>query len=95
MAVVGQTTIDFGTAAARTVDASVVVTGQAAILSNSKVEAYLMGDTSADNSADEHIIGNSMLRLTCGSIVAGTGFTIFAIADFDLVGQFTVQWVWA
>lgn len=95
MAEVGTATMDFGTAAQRTVDASVVVTGQAGIVSGSKVEAYLMGNTSADNSPDEHIIARSMLALTCGDIVAATGFTIYGVADFDLVGQFTVQWVWS
>ena len=96
----GTATLDFGTAASKTLDTSVVVTGQAAIASGSKVEAYLMGDTTSDHSADEHIMAVSMMGLVCGAIVAGTGFTIYAnvrddIAKAGLTGQFTVQWVWS
>ena len=96
----GSTTLNFGTAASKTLDVSAVVTGQTAILAGSKVEAYLMADTTADHSADEHIMAASMFRLTCGDIVAGTGFTVYAVgedylAKAGLTGQFTIQWVWS
>ena len=96
---IGTATIDFGSASAKTLDTSVNVTGQSSILSGSVAEAYLMGSTTSNHSADEHIMASSMIDLTCGSIVAGTGFTIYAQARDDiskagLTGQFTVQWVW-
>ena len=100
MATTGTATLDFGAASAKTLDTSIAVTGQAAIISGSVAEAYLMGSTTADHSADEHIMSSSMMDLTCGSIIAGTGFTIYAQARDDiskagLTGQFTVQWVWS
>ena len=96
----GQATLDFGTAGSKTLDMTVLVTGQAAILAGSKVEAYLMGDTTADHSADEHIMASTMLRVVCSDIIAGTGFTIYAVCDdaiakAGLTGQFTIQWVWS
>lgn len=93
----GTATLNFGTAASRTVDASVAVTGQAAIASGSQVEAFFQGATTADHSADEHIMAVDMIRLACGDIVAGTGFTVYGMFDHQsgVSGQFTVQWVWA
>ena len=96
MGAVGTSTVNFGTAVARTLDVSVVVTGQASILSGSVAEAFLMASTTSDHSADEHVMASSMLDLTCGDVVAGTGFTIYAtardeIARAGLVGQFTIQ----
>ena len=96
----GTATLNFGAAASKTLDTTVAVTGQTAIVSGSKVEAYLMGDTTADHSADEHIMAASMFRLACSDIVAGTGFTIYAVgedylAKAGLTGQFTIQWVWS
>lgn len=92
----GTATIDFGTGTQRKVDASVVVTGQAAILTSSHVEAFMQGDTTADHSPDEHVIGKSMIDLVCSDIIAGTGFTIYGIYDHQsgVTGQFTVHWVW-
>lgn len=93
----GTATLTFGTAASRDIYAEAVVTGQTGILSTSKVEAYFMAVTTADHSADEHILATSMMDLTCGAIVAGTGFTIYALAreTQGLVGSWTVNWVWA
>lgn len=93
----GTATLTFGTAASRDIYAEAVVTGQAGILSTSKVEAYFMDDTTADHSADEHILAGSMMDLVCGSVVAGTGFTVYALAreKQGLVGGWTVRWIWA
>ena len=92
----GAETLTFGTADSRDIYATAVVTGQAAIISGSKCEAYFMADTTADHSADEHILAATMMDLVCGDIVAGTGFTIHAWAreKQGLVGSWTVQWVW-
>lgn len=89
----GTATLDYG---ATPVDgASVAVTGQAGILTGSAVEAWFMADTTADNGVDEHLMAGTLAKLTCGSIVAGTGFTIFA-DNIGLLatGQFSVRWVW-
>lgn len=92
----GTATLTFGTAASRDIYAESVVTGQAAILSTSKVEAYFMADTTSDHSADEHILAASMMDLVCGAVVAGTGFTIYAWAreKQGLVGGWSVRWIW-
>ncbi len=87
----GVTTINFGSAPGD-VNTSVVVTGQGSIGTGSQVEAYLMADDTPDHNADEHVL--VPIRLRCGAIVAGTGFTIYAFSDWVLTGQFNVHWVW-
>jgi hypothetical protein len=89
----GTAVLDFGATPAE--NASVVVTGQAGILTTSHVEAFMMRDSTTDNGVDEHEEAAAMLRLVCGSIVAGTGFTIYAFSLGALaMGQFTLHWVW-
>lgn len=93
---VGTTTLDFGAASAKTRDTSVVVTGQTAILAGSKIEAWLMGSTTSDHSADEHIMAAQLLDITTSVAVAGVGFTIYGlVVNGTMHGQFTVQWVWS
>lgn len=87
----GTATINFGVAPGTNL-VSVAVTGQTAIASGSHAEAFFMGDTTADHNADEHQFAD--IKLVCGSIVAGTGFTIFASTQLRLTGTFTVHWVW-
>ena len=58
-------------------DTSVAVTGQAAIASGSLVEAWIFPATTADHSADEHVV--ETIKVMAGNVVAGTGFTIYAI----------------
>lgn len=96
----GAATLTFGNAASRDIHAETVITGQATIGAASKVEAYLMGDSTADHSVDEHIMAATMADLVCHTVVAGTGFTITAlvrdeISKAGLVGDFSVRWVWA
>lgn len=93
----GTATLNFGAAAAKTVDAFVVVTGQAAYLSASSLaEAFMQGDSTADHSADEHVMAQQMLDLLVSDLVDATGFTIYATVreGAGLTGQFTVHWVW-
>lgn len=90
----GTATLSFGTGAGTT-EASVVVTGQTGILSNSHCEAHIEYDSTATHSADEHLMVKRDLALACGTIVVGTGFTIYAsTGDWRLTGDFTVRWVW-
>jgi len=89
----GTAVLNFGATPAD--EASIAVTGQAGIVSGSHAEAFFMQETTADNGADEHAEAAALCPLICGSIVAGTGFTIYAhpLAAFGL-GQFNVNWVW-
>lgn len=91
----GTTTIDFGAFPGKS-DASVAVTGQAAIVAGSLVEAWLYPVATADHSADEHMVES--IRVVAGNIVAGTGFTIYAfnsceyaepVASLGLLGRFS------
>lgn len=70
----GTATLDFGAFPGKS-DASVAVTGQAAILSNSLVEAWLFPAATTDHSADEHLV--EKLRVIAGAPTAGVGFTIY------------------
>lgn len=72
----GTTTIDFGAFPGKS-DASVDVTGQGSILSNSLVEAWLFPVGTVDHSADEHLV--ETLKIVAGNVQAGTGFTIYGI----------------
>jgi hypothetical protein len=91
----GTATIDFG-AWPGSNEASATVAGQADIEATSGVEAWFMGDdTSADHTAADHRYAPCFIHLTCGSIVAGTGFTIFARSTEKMTGTWSVRWVWA
>lgn len=91
-AATGSATLDFG--ATPTHDfASVAVTGQAAILAGSLVDAWIRLEATADHSADEHRV--EALDITVGNIVAGTGFTIYGKPrEGTTWGRFTISWVW-
>ena len=71
----GVTTINFGAFPGAS-DASVAITGQTGILVGSIIEAWLVAQPTADHTADEHRV--ETISVTCGNIVAGTGFTIYA-----------------
>ena len=74
-------------------DTSLVITGQAAIVAGSLVEAWMRPGTTADHLADEHWVEE--LVVTAGAIVAGTGFTIYGrTRNFRLHGLWTVAWAW-
>jgi hypothetical protein len=71
----GSTTIDFGAFPGAS-DARVDVTGQASILANSLVEAWIIPVATVDHTADEHMVES--IRVIAGNIQAGVGFTIYA-----------------
>lgn len=94
MAATGTAVLDFTTTPSE--QASVVVTGQANIQTTSLVEGFFMDTTTADNGSDEHQEAAALCPLVCGTIVAGTGFTITAHPIAALgVGTFTVAWAWS
>lgn len=72
---VGTATIDFG-AFPGSSHATVAVTGQAAIVAGSVVQAWIRPVATADHSADEHML--ETIKVHAADIVAGTGFTINA-----------------
>lgn len=76
----GVAEIDFGSFPG-TSDASLTVTGLTGIISSSLVEAWLMPDTTADHSADEHLLEPIKVFADRSSIVAGTSLVIRAIND--------------
>jgi hypothetical protein len=71
----GQTTVDFGSFPGKS-DASVAITGQSSIATNSIVNAWIFAKATSDHSADEHLV--ETISIKAGNIVAGTGFTIYA-----------------
>lgn len=73
---VGTATIDFGAFPGAS-DASITVTGQTGISTGSVVQAWLRPEATSDHTADEHML--ETIKVVAGNIVAGTGFTIYAI----------------
>jgi hypothetical protein len=72
----GTTTVNFGAFPGST-DTSVTVTGQTGITGTSLVEAWIFPQATADHSVDEHWVDPP--EVYAGNVVAGTGFTIFAV----------------
>lgn len=70
----GTATLDFGAFPGKS-DASVAVTGQAAIVAGSLVEAWIRPVATADHTADEHML--ETIKVVAADIVAATGFTIY------------------
>ena len=58
----GTATIDFGASPGGNTT-SLAITGQTAILTTSFVEAFIMGDSTADHNVDEHLL--APFRLEC------------------------------
>jgi hypothetical protein len=85
---VGTTTVNFGAFPGKS-DTSVAITGQTSILSNSFVEAWLVPTATADHSADEHLL--EQIKIIAGNVVAGTGFTIYALCNSEIEGCVVVQ----
>lgn len=90
MATQGTAVIDFGTGA---YDASVAVTGQAAITTANLVEGWLSGTATSNNLADAGFAEG--IQVWAGDIVNGTGFTLYAKCPFGRAfGQYNINWVW-
>lgn len=87
----GIATIDFGAGSDL---ASLAVTGQTQIASDSLAEAWLFPVATADHSIDEHLVDGPIV--IASHVVAGVGFTINALPrNFgNLYGLWSVAWVW-
>jgi hypothetical protein len=95
MAGKGIATIDFG-AFPGSQEASVVVTGESAILADSAADAFVMAsDYTTDHTASDHAYLKIFASFSPGDVVAGSGFTIHARSQYKLQGTFKVRWVWA
>jgi hypothetical protein len=69
-----------------------VVTGQAGVLANSKVRAWI-GSTTADNDSEAHLLGSAFLGVMVSDVVAGVGFTLNVLNEDDaFTGLFEVHW---
>ena len=91
----GTAVLDFGSFPGSN-EASIAVPGQAAIGAASKAEAFVMADdTTDDHTASDHRYFAALVGLTCGTPVAGVGFTIYARSTEKLQGTFALRWVWA
>ena len=99
----GTTTVNFGSSLTGSVSTTATVTGQASILTGSLVEAWVLPLPTADHSIDEHVFDPPYVQ--AGSVVTGTGFTIYATAtpnpssedDAEVTrtyGLWTVAWCW-
>lgn len=89
----GTTVVDFG-AFPGALDTTAAVTGLTGIVAGSIVDVRIVATATADHSIDEHWVDPPIV--TAGNIVAGTGFTIYAITRDGArdYGQWTVQWAW-
>lgn len=86
----GSATIDFGgTPGANRTSVAVADTN---ILAGSLAEAWMMADSTANHNVTEHTI--VPIKLTC-AVVAGVGFTIYAVSAWILTSTFKVRWVWS
>lgn len=91
----GVVEIDFGSFPGSN-EASVTVTSESEISATSKAEAYIMGDdTTANHTAQDHRYAAALIGLSCGTPIAGIGFTIYARSLEKLQGKFSVRFVWA
>ena len=95
MGATGSTTVSLG-AWPGADNASLAITGQAGIVSGSKVEAWIDATqaATADHLPDEHLLCDLVVH--CENIVAGTGFTIVINTTDPLFqyGAWNVSWVW-
>ena len=89
----GTTTIDFG-AFPGSLYTTVVITGQAAIVAGSIVEAWIRPIATADHLADEHIVDPP--EIVAADIIAGDRFTIHGRSNnqYRHHGLFTLAWAW-
>lgn len=89
----GNATIDFSTGSN---EASIVVIGQTSITLTATINAFIMADdTTADHTASDHKYAPTLFSLSCGDLVAGTGFTIYARSIHKISGTFKVRFAWS
>lgn len=89
----GTATIDFGAIGSKGNSTSVGIIGQAGINSASQIDAWLRIEATAEHTVDELLI--DPIRVTAGTIVAGTGFTIYGDMPYGTAyGTYKIDWAW-
>lgn len=91
---VGTATLDFGATPAE--EATLTVSGQAGLVATSHIEAWFQhGDSTADNSVDEHEEAAAVCPLACKWTVDGS-FEIKAMPISALaIGTFKLHYAWS
>ena len=90
----GVATIDFGPFPGAQ-EASVTITGQTGITSNSIVRVFVSAnDSTASHTAADHSYLPLLAHMASGAPTAGAGFPIYARSMHKLQGQFKVRWAW-
>jgi len=90
---VGQSTLNFGDISSPSGWATLDVTGQASILSTSKVEAWIRPEATPEHSLEETLI--EPIKISAGNILEGTGFTIYGeVLNGKTYGTYKIDWVW-
>lgn len=84
--------LDFGTVGSN--HATQVVTGQSGITATSVADAWIMGDASTTKTQNDHLYAALAIKVKCGNIVPGVGFTIYATSPYKLTGRYKIRWVW-
>jgi hypothetical protein len=94
MAVVGTAILDFTSTPSE--EATVVVSGQAGLISTTHIESWIQhGDSTATNGIDEHAEFGELCPLACKWTVDGS-FEIKAMPIAILgIGTFQVHWAWS
>ena len=90
---IGSKLITFGSRSDR---ATVRVSDQPGILSTSKVEAWIMADSTSDHSADEHrlLASRPRTRPIVSGVAANDGFDITIQSDSTESGEYKLRWAW-
>lgn len=102
MGATGTAVLDFGPFPGVS-DTAVSITGQADLVADSTMEAWIVPMTTDDHSIDEHWVETVMVR--AATPVAGSGFTVYGWNTNQitgpgdtsplLYGKFTFGWVWS
>ena len=92
MAGTGSAVIDFGSGS----NEAQVTVSEPEITSDSKAEAWVMGDDfTVDHTASDHRYFPALACITCGTPTDSVGFTIYARSLHKLTGTWAVRYVWA
>ena len=86
--------IDFGAFPGKQ-EVSYNITGQSGITSTQSAQAEFMAEATSDHTIADHTYAPMFVFFSCGNVIAGTGFTIYARAVGKMQGTFNVRWVWA
>ena len=91
---VGVATIDFGGFPGSNT-AQVTVSGVTDITTGAHIDAFWQAsESTTDHTTTDHMYMPLLAKLVCGSASAGSGFTIYAITEHEIMGTFKVKYVW-